>query len=99
MPAVLQKGAYQLLQKEIQLSLQRLQAEIEGKLEEEHFPIENRPFQAHATIGRIKGRVNLPAVPTLKSELRLFNKIVLFQSTLSSDGPHYEILKTFSLSA
>ncbi len=88
--------------------LAQMQREIEQELRDSGFAIEDRPFQAHATIGRVKRqgqeiqrfsqRIEKQKSPVLRTELRSFDHIALFKSLLTPQGPHYEILQIFLLS-
>jgi 2'-5' RNA ligase len=83
--------------------LSRLQGEIENALGKANFLLEDRSFRPHATIGRVKdsrqtGKQAIGEIASIKTELRTINKITLFQSMLSPQGPHYESLETFYLS-
>ncbi|HXV27783.1 MAG TPA: RNA 2',3'-cyclic phosphodiesterase [bacterium] len=88
--------------------LAKLQQEIERSLKSNGFPIEGRPFRAHATIGRIKfmnekSRDLLNDAQYLESSLRktdcrIMDHIVLYKSVLTPKGPQYESIKTFALS-
>jgi 2'-5' RNA ligase len=86
----------------------RYQEELEKELGQAGFPLEERPFRPHATLGRIKekGRwdkkqfiLDSENLLCIKTEPRAFDKILLFKSTISSEGPHYEALETFYLSS
>jgi 2'-5' RNA ligase len=75
----------------------QLSDEIETALSSLGFPKETRPFKAHITIGRIKGKANQPLknalaalkVPALSHPIK---QITFIQSTLTSDGSVYQIL-------
>jgi 2'-5' RNA ligase len=83
------------------LSLQRA---LQGEVQTLGFRTEARPFQAHATIGRVKKKnrdlepllAKIPfALPTLeKSE----DHFALYQSFCLPEGVRYEILETYPLS-
>lgn len=85
-------GALSELQKAVQEDVERLGLDPEA-----------RPFQPHATLGRLKGlpagasiceglrEIKLP-VPTVT---RTVSRVVLYQSRLFPSGPRYEILKDF----
>ncbi len=87
--------------------LVNLQAQIEAVLKGAGFECEQRAFQAHATIGRLRKTVKrgvagddlMPKDPArLETELARFNQIVLFESKLGPQGPTYEVLETFHFS-
>jgi 2'-5' RNA ligase len=88
--------------------LVRMQGEIEQKLKNSGFAVEDRRFQAHATIGRVKREgpdiqklvqtIEKQKATGLKTVLRSLDHLVLFKSLLTPQGPHYEILQTFHLS-
>ncbi len=78
-----------------------LQQQMEAQLRSGGFPTEDRFFRVHATIGRIKSHVaagDLRILPALKTGIKTINRIVLYESHLSSEGPRHEILETFPLS-
>ena len=62
------------------------------------FEKENRPFQSHLTLGRVKFPKNLQklneAVKNIKVNplLQVFDRIILFKSTLTPRGSIYDIL-------
>jgi len=77
--------------------------EIENKLSDLGFIKEDRPFQTHVTLARIKSSLNrlnlaekLKAInpPPLSQRV---DKITFFKSTLTPQGPVYEILKEITL--
>jgi len=83
--------------------LKQLADQLEKKFLESGIPKEQRPFQAHITLGRIKCPL-LPAdlektLNKLKNEISDMNLkfnargITLFQSRLGPGGPTYSILK------
>lgn len=66
-------------------------------------PPEPRRFVAHATLGRLRRPVDARAIlaahkDTLFAEGRL-DRVVLFESTLASDGPHYDVVREWRLAA
>lgn len=84
--------------------LLRLQTELDRKLTELGAPIENRPFAGHLTLCRVKnasaGRVLADAVGEYAEEF--FGtvgagEVVVYQSTLSSDGPEYSVVSRAAL--
>ena len=84
------------------LRLAGLQGRLEKKFSEVGFPIEDRTFQAHATIGRIKnpGEISSALSERLHfqhSGTKSVDHLCLYQSLLSSEGPRYEVLEIFPL--
>ena len=75
---------------------------LEKSLETIGFAKEDRDFEAHITLGRVRSSLNrfalskaieqypMPALPSQKAE-----SIVLFKSTLTPQGPIYESLQEF----
>jgi 2'-5' RNA ligase len=80
---------------------------LEEKIEKIGIPKENRAFSSHITIGRIKSSLNRDElIQGLKKLQKYFGakgaefcvyKITLFKSTLTPNGPIYEILKEANL--
>jgi 2'-5' RNA ligase len=81
-----------------------LQKAIQGEVRTLGFETEARPFQPHATIGRVKRKIkDLPVLLTnLRLELPTPEKTVdhfaLYQSHCLPEGVRYEILETYPLS-
>lgn len=83
--------------------LKKLAREIEEKISALGFPIEDRPFQTHITLARIRSSQNRAALieklkdtkPPLLSQG--VDKITFLKSTLTPQGPIYEILKEANL--
>lgn len=85
-------------------NLARMAESLETALGNIGFRKEKRDFQAHITVGRIR---TLKNVTQLCSAIKGFavpsgieqsvGEVVLFKSTLTSQGSIYEILKKFSL--
>jgi 2'-5' RNA ligase len=77
-------------------------AEIAGKIENEMekagFEKENRPFKSHLTLGRVKDNFGIADLTQaiekydFAPEQVVFDRIVLFKSTLTRQGPIYERL-------
>jgi 2'-5' RNA ligase len=90
--------------------LKKLQRDIEEPLRRKGYPIEARDFQPHVTIGRFQTREPLskpseaskfqerPKLPEVQLELCKFERIHLYRSRLTPQGPHYDVLETFVLS-
>ncbi len=83
--------------------LEKLQQDLETKLGAAGFSGEDHPFRPHATIGRVKGFLEAAstygsASPVSRSASKIIDRVVLFQSRLSPQGAHYEILQTFPFS-
>ncbi|HHI02531.1 MAG TPA: RNA 2',3'-cyclic phosphodiesterase, partial [candidate division Zixibacteria bacterium] len=82
-------------------NINRLEA-IASDIEEEMTPLgfekESRKFKSHLTLGRVKDNRNLYELTKYLENYRLepkeilFDKIVLFKSTLTPDGPIYRRL-------
>lgn len=66
------------------------------------FPIEKREFVPHATIARSRSTPVLfptnAVLPSVASPLKRFDHLVLYKSSLTPQGPHYEALEIFPLS-
>lgn len=79
-----------------------LQEGLEERLRKTGFECERRPFRPHLTLGRIKqkkaifGLDSISFDPTATKQIR---EMVLFKSTLSTQGPSYEAIKTYPFSA
>ena len=79
---------------------------LEEKLLSTGVPKEKKSFHPHITIGRVKSNLNRQVlVEKLKSldmpqkSSQSVNKLTLFKSTLTSNGPIYQILKESSFKA
>jgi len=82
---------------------------LEEKLAKIGIPKEKRPFSSHITLGRVRSNLNLKnlveEIKNLIENLDSFykekeffvSKITLFKSTLTYQGPIYEILKEANL--
>jgi len=81
------------------VKLNALQGEYLRNLKSAGYFIEERPFKAHATLGRIKTLTKLPLTDFHFTDThpRKVSQVILFQSTLTPQGPHYETLETFAL--
>ncbi len=83
--------------------LATLRQEIESALAGGGFPCESREFKPHVTIGRVREggsiRMSLREMnPDITTGLEPFDRLILYQSHLTPDGPRYEPLETFLLS-
>ncbi len=79
---------------------------LEKQSAEIGLPPENKEFSAHITIGRVRSGKNRGELSKILSDLSqnsledqqfTADKITLFKSTLSSNGPIYETVKEFPL--
>lgn len=91
----------------IQGDIQRLkdiQKEISHALSDLGYPIEDRDFQPHLTLGRAENHKIIQILKTEKIQVgntqnfRALSRIILYQSTLTSAGPVYETIKAFPFS-
>jgi len=74
----------------------RLRKKIDAVCNKFGFPLEDRPFVPHLTLGRIKEPFDFVKIvaelpPQSKDEL-FFKNVVFFKSILSNSGPTYEPL-------
>ncbi|MDE1921735.1 MAG: RNA 2',3'-cyclic phosphodiesterase [Candidatus Omnitrophica bacterium] len=67
-------------------------------------PEEQRPFQPHITLGRVRSSARLKDLMRLMGQMTFedkitqqFDKIILYKSTLTPQGPVYEALKVFEM--
>ncbi|MCM8775806.1 MAG: RNA 2',3'-cyclic phosphodiesterase [Candidatus Omnitrophica bacterium] len=83
-----------------------IQSSIEKDLAAAGFEIEDRRFRPHATLGRVRPHQGRPPIRGenfkdvffVPTSLKTIDRIVLFQSILSSSGSRYEVLETFPFS-
>ncbi len=81
-----------------------LQKAIQGEVRTLGFKTEARPFQPHATIGRVKrksqdlGPLVAKAGRELPAPARTADHFVLYQSHCLPEGVRYEVLRTYPLS-
>jgi 2'-5' RNA ligase len=82
----------------------QIQRTLAEQLVLHNFEIEDRSFQPHLTLGRIKILKDIQLFENLLSQYRdavffntLIDKILLYESVLSSQGPTYIPLYTYSL--
>jgi 2'-5' RNA ligase len=80
-------------------SIQQIQASVENELKKMGFPLENRKYYPHLTIGRVKAPHHLEKVmQTLDRNKQVefgimdVSKLTLFKSTLKPTGAEYTIL-------
>ena len=76
--------------------LKKLQKEVETAMASLGFKPEDRPFRAHLTLGRVKGRQNLRALQEALMALQTFEaeafdvtELVLYKSELRREGALY----------
>jgi len=79
-----------------------LASDLRSRLAKGGWPIEDRSFQAHLTLGRRRSPRGLGSLTPLLGDLRASasmtaSEIVLFRSRLSSEGPSYEALQSSPL--
>jgi len=73
-------------------------AALDKALREEGFPPEDKPFQAHLTLGRVRSPRDLAQLKKMLTEIsppeKVFqvNEICLFKSTLTPSGSIYDLL-------
>jgi 2'-5' RNA ligase len=87
---------------ETENSLLSLQIQLENSLEKLSFPIEERDFHPHLTLGRVKMPSGLQQVlsdlekqkETLFGEMTV-SKVTFFQSVLKPSGAEYKVLSEF----
>lgn len=77
---------------------------LDDRLEQAGFEKDNRRFNAHITMGRIKGRVDTGRLadamrPFLDFQSREFamDRLILYKSDLQPSGPVYTVLERFHL--
>ena len=75
---------------------------LEEQLEKLGFAKADHPFKPHITLGRVKSSANLKdLIQTIQQIIfeekaqQTFEKIILYKSTLTPQGPIYETLKEF----
>ncbi len=93
-------GALDDSKKEIQAIVEVLEGELAkfGLAKDEH------PFKPHITLGRVKSTAHLiNLIQTIRQitfeskTKQTFEKIILYKSTLTPQGPIYEVLKEFEI--
>ncbi|MDF1543698.1 MAG: RNA 2',3'-cyclic phosphodiesterase [bacterium] len=92
-PRVIWLGAQEAID-----SLTEMAKSIDAGMHELGFELENKPFRAHLTLGRVRRNAEISKVadalvdykfPPLEAELA---RVVLYQSTLTPRGPIYDRL-------
>lgn len=82
-------------------ALVALAARVSGVLEGAGIPSEDRPFNAHLTLSRVRPAVDVAALvggaPPLAVGMEV-DRVTLYQSRLGSGGAAYRILEEFPLS-
>jgi 2'-5' RNA ligase len=84
-------------------TLRRLQEAVAEKGRLAGLPVERREFSPHLTLGRVKfvGRHSplLGRLQSVKVEsfVYVFDKLTLFESTLTPEGPEYHVLESVRL--
>ncbi len=77
-------------------SLIDLQQRIEEGLRSNGFPCEEREFKPHLTLGRVKeGLFSIEKIEFKATSVRKMRELTLFQSQLTPQGSHYEIIETY----
>ena len=85
---------------EVPAALPALAEQVERRVREFGFPPEKRGFKPHITIGRVKRDRRLSRLPDVIADYRMsplsfrLDRLVLFQSTLTPQGPLYDALHT-----
>lgn len=84
--------------------IRKIVLSLEEKLEKVGFKKEEREFDPHVTIGRVRSPLNRFALSKAMKEIRIapaisqaVTQITLFKSALTPQGPLYEALKRISL--
>jgi 2'-5' RNA ligase len=77
---------------------------LEERLAKLGFAKDNHPFKPHITLGRVKLSANLKNLMQTIQQItfegkkeQTFEKIILYKSTLTPQGPVYEVLKEFDI--
>ena len=77
-----------------------MKLEVDRMLEICGIPIENQPFRAHLTLGRVRSLKDLQLYYRIIQEMKhdfkatvLFDRLVYFRSILGSGGPQYQVLE------
>lgn len=86
-------------------ALRKMARDIEHRMRDLGFEKEKKPFKAHLTLGRVRHPKGLENLTGFMSDYRLeempllFDRVVLFKSTLTPQGPIYDRLHEAMLSA
>ena len=82
--------------------IQKIVEILENELVKLGIAKDDHPFKAHITLGRVKSSKNLRNLIetiqqiTIENKItQTFERIILYKSTLTSEGPIYEILEEF----
>ena len=93
-------------QEDGQVKIKSIAEELEENLSKIGIPKEEKPFHSHVTLGRVKSPLNrfkLAEALTSKEKIPelsfAVDRIVLFKSTLTSQGPIYEAIAEVNLKA
>lgn len=84
-------------------ALRKMANDIEHRMRSLGFEKETKPFKAHLTLGRVRDPKGLDNLTNFMKDYRLeempllFDRIVLFKSTLTPQGPIYERLREATL--
>lgn len=77
---------------------------LEDRLEKLGIAKDDHPFKPHVTLGRVRSSANLKnLIQTIQQitfegqNQQTFEKIILYKSTLTQQGPIYEALKEFDI--
>ena len=77
---------------------------LEEQLAKLGFAKDDHPFKPHITLGRVKSSANLKNLMQTIQQItfdgknqQTFEKIILYKSTLTPQGPIYEVLKEFDI--
>lgn len=85
--------------------IKEIAEQLENKIVALGIPKEEKPFSSHITLGRLKSSLNCQGLIQKLSELKcadlqfLVSKITLYKSTLTPQGPIYEIVDEANLRA
>lgn len=83
---------------EAQESLRELNRQLEQNAVECGLPEEQWSFKPHVTLARLKQGMNRPNLPSYSAPIhQRATEVVLYQSTLSSEGAKYEAIETYPL--
>lgn len=84
--------------------IQTMVGVLEGDLEKFKIAKESRPFKPHLTLGRVRSSARLKDLWEALQQITIADKtqerlerIILYKSTLTPQGPIYEVLEEFEL--